>query len=88
MACLNLRITKPVGGSLTLQKCTPLSLSLGKPNPAVLQVAQSGALRLTVGEVCGVSGGTLVVLAAEDGPLRTKNGGYLLLNPATNPSES
>lgn len=67
MACLDLRITKP----------TPLSLSLGKPNPAVLHV----------GEVCGVSGGTLVVLAAKDGPLRTKNGGYLLLNPATNPSE-
>ncbi|MBO4499205.1 MAG: hypothetical protein J5732_03000 [Bacteroidaceae bacterium] len=87
MSCLDLQITKPLGSSLTLQKCTLLGLSLGRPNPAVLQVAQSGALRLTVGEVCGVSGGTLVVLAAQDGPLRTKNGGYLLLNPATNPPE-
>jgi len=87
MSCLDLQVAKPLSGSLTLQKCTPLSLSLGKPNPASLQVEQSGALRLTVGEVCDASGGTLVVLAAKDGPLRTKNGGYLLLNPATNPSE-
>lgn len=43
--------------------------------------------QLTVGEVCTVSGGTIVVLAASDGPLRTKNGGYILLNPETNPEE-
>ena len=43
---------------------------------------------LTVGEVCSISGGTLVVLAASDGPLRTRDGGYLLLNPATNPPEN
>ena len=40
---------------------------------------------LIIGEVCSVSGGTIVVLAASDGPLRTRDGGYLLLNPATNP---
>jgi hypothetical protein len=29
-----------------------------------------------------------VVLAASDGPLRTRDGGYILLNPATNPPDS
>jgi hypothetical protein len=43
--------------------------------------------RLTVGEVCSVGTGRVVVLAASDGPLRTKSGGYILLNPATNPPE-
>ena len=43
---------------------------------------------LTIGEVCTVAGGTIVVLAAQDGPLRLANGGYLLLNPATNPPEN
>jgi hypothetical protein len=43
---------------------------------------------LTLGEVCTVSRGTIVVLAASDGPLRTRDGGYILLNPATNPPQS
>ena len=53
---------------------------------AVLETVPAAA-ELTIGEVCTVSGGSVVVLAASDGPLRTRNGGYLLLNPATNPPE-
>lgn len=42
---------------------------------------------LTLGEVCTVSNDAIVVLAASDGPLRTRDGGYILLNPATNPPQ-
>ena len=51
---------------------------------AELAVAPESQVRLSIGEVCTISGGTLVVLAASDGPLRTRDGGYFLLNPATN----
>ena len=44
-------------------------------------------VRLEIAGVCSVSSGTIVVLAASDGPLRTRDGGYFLLNPATNPPE-
>lgn len=70
---------EPVGG--TALEVTP---SAG----ARLEVTPSVPLSLSVGEVCTVSGGTIVVLAASDGPLRTRGGGYLLLNPATNPPEN
>lgn len=40
---------------------------------------------LTIGEVCTSTGGTIIVLASTDGPLRTRDGGFLLLDPATNP---
>lgn len=53
-----------------------------QPALAVTPVQQA---TLTIGEVCTVSRGTIVVLAASDGPLRTRDGGYILLNPATNP---
>ena len=55
---------------------------------AQLAITPVEAAQLTVGEVCTVSGGTIVVLAAQDGPLRLANGDYLLLNPATNPPEN
>ena len=69
-------------------------LAAGQQAGVVVSVAGEAVLEtvpavaeLTLGEVCTVSGGTVVVLAASDGPLRTRNGGYLLLNPATNPLE-
>jgi hypothetical protein len=52
-----------------------------------LPVAAAGRVSLSVGKVCTVSGGTIVVLAASDGPLRTRDGGYFLLDPDTNPPE-
>ena len=52
-----------------------------EPQPRVSLALQQPA-RLTVGEVCTVSGGELLVLASTDGPLRTRDGGFLLLDPA------
>jgi hypothetical protein len=53
----------------------------------VAETSQVFGAQLVVGEVCSVSSGTIVALAASDGPLRTRNGGYFLLNPATNPPQ-
>ena len=49
-----------------------------------LDVAAEGGAVLSVGKVCATGGDTMVVLAASDGALRTPDGGYFLLNPATN----
>jgi len=57
---------------------------LPSPQPSVTITAEQQA-RVMVGEVCSVGVGKLVVLAASDGPLRTKSGGYIPINPATNP---
>ena len=76
MACLTISIT-------TVAPATVAPELVGLPVAETLQVA--GA-QITVGEVCTVSG-TIVVLAGSDGPLRTRNGGYFLLNPATNPPQ-
>lgn len=64
------------------------ALSVKLTPGASLNVIPGKAAELSIGEVCSVTPGTIVVLAASDGPLRTKNGGYLLLNPATNPPEN
>ena len=89
----------PVGGArlsvaatpqpkLSVNPKTGTSLSVAaKPQPT-MSVSPMQKATLTIGEVCSVGGGTMVVLAASDGPLRTKDGGYFLLNPATNPSET
>lgn len=69
----------PVGSSV---------LTVTQPDQAALKVTPVQPSVLTIGEVCTVSSGTLVVLAASDGPLRTRDGGYFLLNPATNPAGS
>lgn len=61
------------------------ALAVTPSEQAALTVTPVGKSTLTIGEVCTVSRGTIVVLAASDGPLRTRNGGYILLNPATNP---
>jgi hypothetical protein len=55
---------------------------------AAIAVTPVQQATLTLGEVCTVSNDAIVVLAASDGPLRTRDGGYILLNPATNPPQS
>lgn len=84
----SLKVTPAEGASLkvTLEEGSALTVSLAEP--PVLKVTPVEGASLTVGEVCSVSPGTIVVLAASDGPLRTRDGGYLLLNPATNPPEN
>ena len=76
------------GASLSVVPTSPASLDVTPQNGASLLVTPVDGCELTIGEVCGVTPGTIVVLAASDGPLRTRDGGYLLLNPATNPPES
>ena len=79
---------EPVAGtSLSVEPASPVVLGVTPAAPAVLDIVPQEGCTLTIGEVCSVSGGTIVVLAASDGPLRTRDGGYLLLNPATNPPE-
>lgn len=64
------------------------SLAVTPAEQAALAVTPVQQATLTLGEVCTVSNDTIVVLAAGDGPLRTRDGGYILLNPATNPPQS
>ena len=61
-----------------------MSVELMKPSQATDPVV--GA-KLTIGEVCTVNSGTIVVFAGSDGPFRTRGGGYILLDPATNPPQ-
>ena len=61
------------------------SLAVTPAEQAALAVTPVQQATLTLGEVCTVSNDAIVVLAASDGPLRTRDGGYILLNPATNP---
>lgn len=55
---------------------TPASL-------ASLSVAATPAAQLHIAEVCSIGGGELFVLATQEGPLRTQDGGFLLLAPDT-----
>lgn len=64
-------------------RLTVTPVSQGELRVNVIQQAT-----LDVSEVCSVSSGTIAVLAASDGPLRTRNGGYILLDPARETDES
>jgi len=54
-------------------------IPIQQANFAVSVIQQAS---LMVSEVCSVSNGELTVLAASDGPLRTRDGGYILLDPS------
>lgn len=63
---------------------TPLasaSLNVATSPLPVLAVMPSQPLTLAIGEVCSITGGDLYALAGTDGPLRTRDGGYFLLDP-------
>jgi len=85
MNCLNFDLTPVPSAVLTATAVASATLA-GTPAeqaaPVVTPVQQA---TITLGEVCTVSSDTIVVLAASDGPLRTRDGGYFLLDPATNP---
>lgn len=85
-----LHVSDIVGRDTSLQThiCDKATVAAEKTEPAAMSLDLAEPLRITVGKVCSISGGTIVVLAGKDGlPLRTKNGGYFLLDPATNPKE-
>ena len=87
MACITLTVTPVAPAVLGVTPKEGASLAVSPAAGASLGVTPTDGCTLTIGEVCSVSSGTLVVLAGSDGPLRTRDGGYLLLNPATNPPE-
>lgn len=85
VAAATLAVTTAEQPSLTVAPAEQLSLAVTPAGQAALAVTPVQQATLTLGEVCTVSSDTIVVLAASDGPLRTSDGGYFLLNPATNP---
>jgi hypothetical protein len=84
-AAVALEPSEPSAVALALGPSAGMTIS--QMSPAALETVMPAAAQITLGEVCAVNSGTIVVLAASDGPLRTRNGGYFLLNPATNPPQ-
>ena len=85
VAAATLAVTATKQPALEVTPVKQPSLAVTPVKQAALAVTPVKQATLTIGEVCAVSGDTIVVLAASDGPLRTRDGGYFLLNPATNP---
>lgn len=81
-----LQVTPLTTAALDAQPLVTASL-VADPVLAALAVETTEQAMLIVGEVCSVNSGTLVVLASIEGPLLTRTGGYILLNPATNPPD-
>lgn len=72
----------PATAAIALTPAPQLGVGLTHAPHAVLHVDATRQALLWIGEVCCIGDGTLTVLAASDGPLRTKDGGYILLDPA------
>lgn len=70
-----------LSAALGLVPQEPAKLVASPCPQAKIEVTPQPQAQLIVGEVCSVSVGEIFVLAASDGPLRTCDGGYLLLNP-------
>ena len=87
MACLTISLTPVAQPAIGMAVATPTAVEAKLVGQPVAETSQVVGAQLTLGEVCTVNSGTIVVLAASDGPLRTRNGGYFLLNPATNPPQ-
>lgn len=85
VATATLAVTTAEQPSLEVTPAEKLSLAVTPAEQAALAVMPVQQATLTLGEACTVSSDTIVVLAASDGSLRTRDGGYFLLNPATNP---
>lgn len=85
VAAATLAVTTADQPKLAVVPTEQPALAVTPAEKAALAVTPVQQATLTIGEVCTVSNDTIVVLAASDGPLRTRDGGYILLNPATNP---
>lgn len=57
-------------------------LAVTPASQVVQAVVTAPTVRLRIAEVCSIGSGELFVLATQEGPLRTQNGGFLLLDPA------
>ena len=86
---------KPLSLSMAVVKAPDITVRPFNDAAVRVRAAETASLRVTavspaelgIGAVCSVSEGTLVVLAASDAPLRTRDGGYFLLDPAKNPPD-
>ena len=85
VAAATLAVTTAEQPALAVVPTKQPAIAVTPADQAALAVTPVQQATLTLGEVCTVSSDTIVVLAASDGPLRTRDGGYFLLNPATNP---
>jgi len=85
VAAATLAVTTVDQPALEVTPTEQAALAVTPVEQAALTVTPVQQATLTIGEVCAVGSDTIVVLAASDGPLRTRDGGYFLLNPATNP---
>lgn len=88
VSAATLAVTTAEQPSLEVTPFEQPSLAVTPADQAALSAEPVQQATLTLGEVCTVSSDTIVVLAASDGPLRTRDGGYFLLDPATNPPGS
>jgi hypothetical protein len=88
VAAATLAVTAAEQPTLAVVPTEQPTIAVTPAEQAALAVTPVQQATLTLGEVCTVSNDTIVVLAASDGPLRTRDGGYILLNPATNPLQS
>ena len=55
---------------------------------AVSTIALTDRMVVNISEVCAIGSGELCVLAASDGILRTREGGFFLLDPAREEPEA
>ena len=79
----NLSLMATANASVSVSFTDKADLNVASCKKSALAIAPAPKAAVTVGSVCSISGGTLVVLAASDGPLRTRDGGFILLDPAS-----
>lgn len=78
----SLKVTPQEKGTLAIVPSAKAVLAVSPKEKASLTVSPMPKATLTISQVCTISGGELCVLAGTDGPLRTRDGGYFLLDPA------
>lgn len=71
----SLSVAPKAGVALVVDNTAPSPMLAIQPNAKAV---------LSVGTVCSVSAGEIYVLATQEGPLRLRDGGYLLLDPRAN----
>jgi len=74
--------TEPSSASVVV--CQQTTVTVLKETGSTVAVNVVPQATVAIGEVCSVSDGELVVLATATDPLRTRDGGFILLDPETN----
>ena len=82
-------VVKPVPpANVTVNVKNDLKVSAMVLNDLKVTITPRPQARVTVTQVCSTTvGGTFMVLAASDGILRLRDGGYILLDPARESGE-